>query len=1059
MFSFQAIMLSSVLLFHACLAADSVADMRADITNADDFIEFLHQYNAPSTPDVAVDTTADTDVAAKGPPHRMHHHTAAEADALVRTKGVTAKTVDGNLYRVLNGVAFDGADVPSLHLSMSSTPGECADLCVHHAGCAIWVFFISAGAKRCRLSTKEAYLVYRLGNDDVVSGVDEAAVRSGSSSRAALGSAAGAAAVSAAAPAAASPGFFLVGGAVDHPAQCVDLFGARYPAAGPGVPMQWPCAAWRAVATSNVPKAVRIVAYGAASFPTPSAPSRGPGGDELCLTVSDTAYQGVRAAPCTFSGAASTAVAGQTWIATAFASSSAEIQLNAPRTPCAVRLKWGDGLCLTAAGKCNMTQMGDSSYLEPCRDGDVRQRWQLASGAIAAPRCDGPSSGIVADMMMAVASARTACEVIAKAEFSVVSKNARTATEMATEVKAYHTFRTDTRLDTGPCMFASSSGKRHGEEGIRGTNDVLLVGSGNCNPWETIVIKRTYTGNTVALRAHSGEAEEGPLRCLSAADTSSGCRKGLCLSLVKCNYATDAKQTWFVDLLHGNKVAIRSASQQLCATWKGWGSPLALLPCDKSTAQTWQRASSRLVSAKHRDVYRSFADIYAPVPPTYLEWIVRSHLASSDSETSAKARAAVAHFTPSKYMENVSSVRGGKLKKVFSWALFIPNEVVDVNTYGPTISKDAHYKQAAAKAPKTLAEAQSGRLYSGRSFFKKYISQMLDGLEFIRQHLNGWGVIVHLAPELEWLAPLLLESGIVRVGIMSEQALRTSGAFWRWIPFDDKSLDLIIAVDADDCADDTSGTVLAKLWEAVDAWGSEPDALDVEQRWSSHSVFRWLTGWDRGVVDNNCGNVQYAPIQANVLGVKPKQLTYSMRDAMAGFALQRMVDVSFDAQGIPFLGPLHRKTWEICLNHPGTNAYPSRRHGFMNGHGCALWSYGFDELFTKQVVFHRAVAEGTLYSAIPDSSTLPPDLMLPHVDPEQLRCSNAFYLDAMCVCKEGEGERGSLLLFTNAFPSLPRVHYQVHGTDPNQTDCSGVSPPPHQRRRRHAAAFKQLHRS
>ena len=79
--------------------------------------------------------------------------------------------------------------------------------------------------------------------------------------------------------------------------------------------------------------------------------------------------------------------------------------------------------------------------------------------------------------------------------------------------------------------------------------------------------------------------------------------------------------------------------------------------------------------------------------------------------------------------------------------------------------------------------------------------------------------------------------------------------------------------------------------------------------------------------------------------MKPKQLTYSMGDAMAGFALYRMLHISRDTSGAPVLG----KPWQLCKNHPGTNAWPEREHGFMNGHGCALWSYGFDELFTKGV--------------------------------------------------------------------------------------------------------------
>jgi hypothetical protein len=200
---------------------------------------------------------------------------------------------------------------------------------------------------------------------------------------------------------------------------------------------------------------------------------------------------------------------------------------------------------------------------------------------------------------------------------------------------------------------------------------------------------------------------------------------------------------------------------------------------------------------------RSFSDVYQPVPPAYLSWLVRSHLASNSADVRAKAEIAVSHFRPTRTSENLTMLSGQQLTKAFSWSLFVPNEVslAETEVYGALIGKDPHYRKTSGHAPKTLAEAKQGGLYGdGKSFFAKYVDAMLDGLAWISKHLSGWGVIVHLAPELEWLEPVLLKSGIVRVGLMGDKARRTSGAFWRWIPMDDKSLDIVIAVDADDCA-------------------------------------------------------------------------------------------------------------------------------------------------------------------------------------------------------------------------------------------------------------------
>ena len=130
---------------------------------------------------------------------------------------------------------------------------------------------------------------------------------------------------------------------------------------------------------------------------------------------------------------------------------------------------------------------------------------------------------------------------------------------------------------------------------------------------------------------------------------------------------------------------------------------------------------------------------------------MRSHLESKSAAVRAKAEIAVSHFRPTRTSENLTMLPGQQLKKAFSWSLFVPNEVslAEVEVYGALIGKDPHYRTTSDHAPKTLAEAKEGGLYGGgKSFFKKYVEAMLDGLAWISKHLRGWGVVVHLAPEL-----------------------------------------------------------------------------------------------------------------------------------------------------------------------------------------------------------------------------------------------------------------------------------------------------------------------
>ena len=838
---------------------------------------------------------------------------------------------------------------------------------------------------------------------------------------------------------------FLIGGdstrktPLETPS-CLDLFGQRLPVVTSDGVASWSCARWfvrRLSSTAFEIAAARFVSIASdAVRVAEEAGTIAPGtradrsadevhrrdGSELCLTA--TVGGTARAVACARghgNGALASSLPEQRWSIDPTDGLERSAAFGTAGFPCTVRIKHVGGKCLTRGGPCAMRGMSEAALLKPCDANNARQHWTFAaSGAGGVVPCQAGGVAMLPAasdsegqkrVAMDVAMLRFHCETEAKKEFAGILAQESEAAAVPTE-SSFSVFRTAGIQEKGaePCLFADVEGKNNGLATTRAKDGSVLVGSGICVPWEVIP---TQHGDA-QFRVHGSSAAERPSAapmCMTVALPGKGCngvRNG-CIVLEPCAF-DDGERT------HHNRffrqrfrvgagtqrvriLKVTSSSSRRgkkCVKWMGWGRPAQIVDCEADDhAQEWTRAPSRLIKKNHVDAYRRFSDVYAPVPPTYLAWLVRSHLASKQASIRAKALAAVAHFTPARYTENLTSIPSGKLSNVFSWSLFIPSGVSNTDLYASLIRKDGKYTAAANRAPKTLAEAKKGTQYSGTSFFGKYVDSMLRGLDYVSRHLPGWGVVVHLDPRLHWLEATLLESGIVRIGIMKEGAIRTSGAFWRWIPFDNKRLDLVIAVDADDCADDTSGTVLAHLWEAVVSWAAEPNSMLHSDRWKEHNTMRWLTGWDRGVVDANCGNVQYAPIQANVLGVKPKLLDYSMRDAMAGYALTRMLNPNVDAN----TGFTRHQPWQLCHNHPGTNLYPSRKHGFMNGHGCGLWSYGHDELFTKQVVFFRATAAGELWSAIPESATAPEHMMVAHVDEHELRCRNAWYLDAMYSVK------------------------------------------------------------
>ena len=281
--------------------------------------------------------------------------------------------------------------------------------------------------------------------------------------------------------------------------------------------------------------------------------------------------------------------------------------------------------------------------------------------------------------------------------------------------------------------------------------------------------------------------------------------------------------------------------------------------------------------------FRDFGDIYEPVPVPYLEWLARGARAAAVAPPSGNARAAahVDMFTIASTQRNATR----RFRQVFVMALFIPHPVLSSNEdhFGPTVEVDLKYSSFAA----TLAELfETGEVEELRKskFYLRYVAPMITCVRFIQKRLPQWGVRIYLAPELASIAPDILAVGNVEVALMKAPSIRTAGTFWRWLAFDDPSLDFVVAIDSDEADGASGGTVLGGLWRAVMDWKTEGAA-------AGHAIMRWYTGWTAGVRAENAHGVQYSPIQANVVMCKPQLLTWSVTDSIIGFGLARLHNV------------------------------------------------------------------------------------------------------------------------------------------------------------------------
>ena len=407
--------------------------------------------------------------------------------------------------------------------------------------------------------------------------------------------------------------------------------------------------------------------------------------------------------------------------------------------------------------------------------------------------------------------------------------------------------------------------------------------------------------------------------------------------------------------------------------------------------------------------FRSFQDVYDPVPTPYLAWLARHAKAGAFGAVGTR------HVDQLRVKEMRSNATKGRaFKNVFSMALFVPAPVTekDVPIWGPVLEVDKKFAKITATMAELLASKDIDAIRAS-PFYERYVTKMISCIAFIRTRLPEWSTRVHLSPELEPLASDILAAGNVQVAIMAAPSIRTAGAFWRWIAFDDTTLDTVIACDSDEADGTFGGTILSTLWSGVEVWRAQgPD--------QGHAIFRWFTGWTELALATNSHVGQYSPIQANVVMAKPKVLTWSVMDSMVGFSVARIPrkwERRFYPHGDTRVHQFSRIFDRDPIPTPSGTAAAGPYYPNL-GWGRRYQEYGYDEAWTKHVLYYRSVAEGTLFSIVPrrdmESGIA---LELTRSGPTRsdanavLRCANAWFLDGV----EAARYPGNAIFSTNGF--------------------------------------------
>jgi hypothetical protein len=439
---------------------------------------------------------------------------------------------------------------------------------------------------------------------------------------------------------------------------------------------------------------------------------------------------------------------------------------------------------------------------------------------------------------------------------------------------------------------------------------------------------------------------------------------------------------------HATRVALDSTGEY----WAGWRRNNAFAVSALNYLGAADALTAKSVPPRWL-AFRSLEDVYEPVPVGYLEWLARA--ARSASSSAAKAHLALYEVT--KMYANTTA----PLTNIFSIALYVPAPVTPqlVPLFGPRTERDDEYAEryAAVVALTSSRSANAAREFRASAFYQQNVAPLLDALRLIARELPEWGTRVYIAPELMPIVPDILAAGSAQVAVMRTRSIRNSGAFWRWIAFDDATLQHVCACDIEEMVSKAGRTVVSTMWNAVEAWKAPGPRAGA-------AFFRWFPGWTRLVRASNSRGVQYAPIQASIVLCKPQLVTWSIVDSIVGFGLARVLRPherrvhphgSLDAH-------MFSRAFDSDAAHASAQSAGARVVYPSLGWGRRFNENGFEEAWAKHVLYYRAVAENALHSVIPRrvfEAESPSDLVV--VGPLRSdanaarRCANPWFLDAV----------------------------------------------------------------
>jgi hypothetical protein len=293
----------------------------------------------------------------------------------------------------------------------------------------------------------------------------------------------------------------------------------------------------------------------------------------------------------------------------------------------------------------------------------------------------------------------------------------------------------------------------------------------------------------------------------------------------------------------------------------------------------------------------TFADIVKPIKPEYLYKLYDKHKGMHtllDTMFSVK---------------RCYNVKRCRHKRIMSYSLFWKAPYIHMTQ--PEVSSNTIYQ-----ACQTVK--------GGESFYSVYVEPLIDQLSQFKRFYPGWTARVYLSSDLEFLVPKLTAKN-VEIFVMHHNSIAAApGSMWRFLVFDDPSVDIAYVKDAD------------KIWERLDGNFSQAEHIHAWINSSETKGFfrlrdlhfaarRWIPkfGW-------------YSPISASSFGAKRVDWI-NMEKAMKGYILHRL------------LFPAEKRHPQDCalVNHP---------YGF----GHEFPNYGFDESFLKHVLYFAAADRNEL---------------------------------------------------------------------------------------------------